>query len=122
MKTCSFSYLTLSPDSENIYAVGTDKTVKQVAKSAVQQEIDLHSFQVTPSTLTASCLPSASPPAAGCWWPVPRPGPSTSLISPSPCPEDGGSGSSMEVSFKQHIFVSTQLYRQGQLHQNQPHQ
>ena len=122
VKTCSFSYLTLSPDSQNIYAVGTDKTVKQVAKSAVQQEIDLHSFQVTTFILTASCLPSACPPAAGCWWPAPPPGPSTSSISPSPCPAGGGSGSCMEVAIVQHLSISTQLIRQGQLHQNQPHQ
>ena len=47
VKTCSFSYLTLSPDSENIYAVGSDRTMKQLVKSAVQQEIDLHSFQLS---------------------------------------------------------------------------
>ena len=47
VKTCSFSYLTLSPDSENIYAVGSDRTMKQLVKSAVHQEIDLHSFQLS---------------------------------------------------------------------------
>ena len=47
VKTCSFSYLTLSPDSENIYAVGSDRTMKQLVKSVVHQEIDLHSFQLS---------------------------------------------------------------------------
>ena len=52
VKTCSFSYLTLSSDSENIYAVGSDRTMKQLVKSAVHQEIDLHSFQ--PSSVCLS--------------------------------------------------------------------
>ena len=51
VKTCSFSYLTLSPDSENIYSVGSDKTVKHMAKSRIVQEIDLHSF-----VLSSVCL------------------------------------------------------------------
>ena len=51
MKTCSFSYLTLSPDSENIYSVGSDKTVKHLSKSRIVQEIDLHSF-----VLSSICL------------------------------------------------------------------
>ena len=51
VKTCSFSYLTLSPDSENIYSVGSDKTVKHLSKSRIVQEIDLHSF-----VLSSICL------------------------------------------------------------------
>ena len=51
VKTQSFSYLTLSPDSENIYSVGSDKTVKHLSKSRIVQEIDLHSF-----VLSSICL------------------------------------------------------------------
>ena len=47
MKTCSFSYLTLSPDSNTIYAVGSDRTVKQISQSRIIQEIDLHSFDLS---------------------------------------------------------------------------
>ena len=47
VKTCSFSYLSLSPDSNTIYAVGTDKTVKQICQSRIVQEIDLHSFDLS---------------------------------------------------------------------------
>ena len=51
VKTQSFSYLTLSPDSENIYSVGSDKTVKHLSRSRIVQEIDLHSF-----VLSSICL------------------------------------------------------------------
>lgn len=54
VKTCSFSYLALSPDSGTTYAVGTDRTVKQMARSAVQQEIDLHSFELSSVCLSPS--------------------------------------------------------------------
>ena len=47
VKTCSFSYLTLSPDSSTIYAVGSDRTVKQISQSRIVQEIDLHSFDLS---------------------------------------------------------------------------
>ena len=50
---CSFSYLTLSPDSENVYSVGSDKTVKHISRSRIVQEIDLHSF-----VLSSICLSS----------------------------------------------------------------
>lgn len=30
-----------------MYAVGSDKTVKQIRKSRIEQEIDLHSFQLS---------------------------------------------------------------------------
>ena len=53
VKTQSFSYLTLSPDSENIYSVGSDKTVKHLSRSRIVQEIDLHSF-----VLSSICLSS----------------------------------------------------------------
>ena len=51
VKTCNFSYLTQSPDAANIYAVGSDKTVKHIAQSRIVQEIDLHSF-----VLSSICL------------------------------------------------------------------
>ena len=51
VKTCNFSYLTQSPDAANIYAVGSDKTVKHIAQSRIVQEIDLHSF-----ALSSVCL------------------------------------------------------------------
>ena len=47
VKTCSFSYLTLAPDNTTIYAVGSDKTVKQISESRILQEIDLHSFDLS---------------------------------------------------------------------------
>ena len=47
VKTCSFSYLTLSPDTNTIYAVGSDKTLKQICQSRIVQEIDLHSFNLS---------------------------------------------------------------------------
>ena len=47
VKTCSFSYLTLSPDSQTIFAVGSDRTVKQISQSRIVQEIDLHSFDLS---------------------------------------------------------------------------
>ena len=47
VKTCPFSYLALSPDSTTTYAVGADKTVKQMCKSSIVQEIDLHSFELS---------------------------------------------------------------------------
>ena len=31
VKLCAFSYLTLSPDSSTIFAVGSDRTVKQIS-------------------------------------------------------------------------------------------
>ena len=48
---CSFSYLTLSPDSHTLYAVGSDRTLKQISRSRIEQEIDLHSF-----ALSSVCL------------------------------------------------------------------
>ena len=54
VKTCAFSYLALSPDSNTTYAVGSDCTVKQLARSGVQQEIDLHSFQLSSVCLSPS--------------------------------------------------------------------
>ena len=51
VKTCSFSYLTQSPDAKNVYAVGSDKTVKHLTSSRIVQEIDLHSF-----VLSSICL------------------------------------------------------------------
>lgn len=51
VKTCSFSYLTLSPDSHTLYAVGSDRTLKQISRSRIEQEIDLHSF-----ALSSVCL------------------------------------------------------------------
>ena len=51
VKTCSFSYLTQSPDAINVYAVGSDKTVKHLSSSRIVQEIDLHSF-----VLSSICL------------------------------------------------------------------
>ena len=54
MKSCQFSCLTLSPDSSQLFAVGSDRTVKQISCSRIVQEIDLHSFD-----LTAICLSSA---------------------------------------------------------------
>ena len=47
VKLCSFSYLTLSPDSNTIFAVGSDRTVKQISQSRIVQEIDLHSFDLS---------------------------------------------------------------------------
>ena len=47
VKTCSFSYLSLSPDTETVFAVGSDRTVKQIRRSRIEQEIDLHSFQLS---------------------------------------------------------------------------
>ena len=47
VKLCSFSYLTLSPDSSTIFAVGSDRTLKQISQSRIVQEIDLHSFDLS---------------------------------------------------------------------------
>jgi len=41
MKTCAFSSVTASPESKSMYAVGNDKTIKEIADSAIIREVDM---------------------------------------------------------------------------------
>lgn len=53
MKQCAYNDVTMSPDDSNlIYAVGSDKTIKQFKESSLVREVDLHT--VTLSTVVLS--------------------------------------------------------------------
>ena len=71
IKTCSYNDVTLSPDNSSaqqidanevistetknscvIYAVGSDKTVKQIQESTLLKEVDLHTLTVSSLVLS----------------------------------------------------------------------
>ena len=53
IKQCSFSDVSMAPDNSGlIYAVGSDKTIKQFKESQATKEIDLHT--ITLSTVVLS--------------------------------------------------------------------
>lgn len=37
LKTCAYSDLTLSPSGKHVYAVGSDKTIKEISESQVRK-------------------------------------------------------------------------------------
>ena len=53
VKTCVYSDVSIAPDSSGlIYAVGSDKTIKQMEKDNMLKEVDLHTFTLSSVVLS----------------------------------------------------------------------
>ena len=56
LKTCAYSDITMSPSGKNLYAVGTDRTIKEIAESQVKLDFSIAVFFLNDNIFYTRCF------------------------------------------------------------------